>query len=149
MKLTESPILRLKTIKVLNFKIEENIKGENKFNLNGDFEGIVHRSKDKTYKGLEFKLDVNKGTKNAAIKAHLEILALFDIVNKELSEEEEAKFLLYNGLSIIYGIVRGMIYQACSVLPPDYRILPTVNMKDFIKNCIKEKLKEESAPSGT
>ncbi len=95
------------------------------------------------YKGLEFKLDVNKGTKNAALKAHVEILALFDAIDKELSEEDKTKLILYNGLSIIYGIIRGMIYQACSTLPPDYRVLPAVNIKDFVKDCIEEKLKEK------
>ena len=143
MKLAESSILQLKAIEVLNFRIEENIKGKKKFNLDGDFEVVGYRSKDGVYKGLEFKLDINKGAKNAALKAHIEILALFDVVNKEMSEENKTKFILYNGLSITYGIVRGMIYQACSTLPPDYRVLPAVDIKDFVKGCIEEKLKEK------
>ena len=143
MKLTESSILQLKAIKVLNFRIEENIKGKKKFNLDGDFEVVGYKLENDVYKGIEFKLDINKGSKNAALKAHIEILTLFDVVDKEMSEEDKTRFILYNGLSIVYGIIRGMIYQACSTLPPDYRVLPAVNIKDFIKSCIEEKLKEK------
>ncbi|WP_025209563.1 hypothetical protein [Hippea sp. KM1] len=143
MKLTESSILQLKAIKVLNFRIEENIKGKKKFNLDGDFEVVGYKLENDVYKGIEFKLDINKGSKNAALKAHIEILALFNVVDKEMSEKDKTRFMLYNGLSIVYGIIRGMIYQACSALPPDYRVLPAVNIKDFIKSCIEEKLKEK------
>ena len=137
MRLTESKILQLKTVEVATFKIEENIKGVKKFNLNGDFDLIVSSQNDKAYKGLKFKLNLNNKSQNAAIKAKVEIIALFD-VDRSLSEKEQDKYILYNGLSIIYGIVRGMIFQACSVVPPEFRLLPSVNIKEFVIEKIKE-----------
>ncbi len=139
MRLTESKILQLKTVEVATFKIEENIKGVKKFNLNGDFDLIVSSQNDKAYKGLKFKLNLNNKSQNAAIKAKVEIIALFD-VDRSLPEKEQDKYILYNGLSIIYGIVRGMIYQACSIVPPEFRLLPSVNIKEFVKDKIKEKI---------
>ena len=138
MRLTESKILQLKTVEVATFKIEENIKGVKKFNLNGDFDLIVSSQNDKAYKGLKFKLNLNNKSQNAAIKAKVEIIALFD-VDRSLSEKEQDKYILYNGLSIIYGIVRGMIFQACSAVPPEFRLLPSVNIKEFVIEKIKEK----------
>ena len=143
MKLNTSTILQLKEIQVEHFKLEENINGVNKFILDADFLPIEFTARDgkKQYRGISFILKVNHRTKNPALKAEIKIVAAFD-VDKNLSEEEQVKFILYNGLSILYGIIRGMIFQACSILPPSMRLLPTVNIIDFIKSRL-QKLKDE------
>jgi len=143
MKLSTSTILQLKEIQVEHFKLEENINGTNKFILDADFWPIEFTARDgkKQYKGISFTLRVNYRTKNPALKAEVKIAAAFD-VDKDLSEEKQVKFILYNGLSILYGIIRGMIFQACSILPPSMRLLPTVNIADFVKSRLQE-LKHE------
>ena len=138
MKLEISTTLQLKEIQIKRFSLEENIDGINKFLLDADFLPVVVEGKDgKSYKGINFTLKINYKAKKPALKADIEILALFEI-NKNLKEEEQAMYILYNGLSILYGIVRGMIFQACSVLPPFMRLLPTVNIAEFIQVRLKK-----------
>jgi len=138
MKLKISTALRLKKIQVKKFKLEENIEGNNKFILAADFYPIelIDRTNDEKYRGIKFILKVNDKAKNSALKCTMEIVAIFDI-DKNLSEEKQVTFMLYNGLSILYGIARGMIFQACSILPPNMKMIPTVNIDDLIKSKLK------------
>jgi len=144
MKLKLSTILQLKKVQVEYFKLEENIEGINKFLLDADFLPIKVEGErnEGSYKGITFTLKVNHRTKNPALKAEIRVHALFD-VDRKLNEEEQIKYILYNGLSIIYGIVRGMIFQACSVLPVSMRLLPTVDIANFIQLKLEELYKEQ------
>lgn len=42
----------------------------------------------------------------------------------------------YNGLSIVYGFFRGIVFQKCSFLPPKDRILPTLDLTELIESKI-------------
>ncbi len=130
MKLKTS-VLQLKELQIEKFEIEENIHGINKFILNADFTPIESSKGDEKYRGFRFKLTVNYRVKNPALKSRIELAVLFDI-DKNLTEKEQVRLILYNGLSIIYGMMRGMIFQACSILPPDMKALPSINLVDFI-----------------
>ncbi len=148
MKLETSATLQLKKIQVEKFKLEEDIKGNNKFILAADFDPIelVDSNNNEKYRGFHFTLKVNDKAKNSALKCRIEITAIFD-VDKNLSKEEQVKFVLYNGLSILYGITRGMVFQACSILPPNRRMLPTVNIVKLIESKMKKLKKENELPS--
>jgi len=140
MKLEISSVLQLKKIQINRFKIEENIEGINKIRLYSDFDLIVWSEKDdsdKQNKGIHFVLKVNEKVKNPALKCLIDLIVLFSI-DKNISEDQQIKFILYNGLSIVYGIVRGMVYQACSILPPSMRMLPTVDLNRLIKLKLEE-----------
>lgn len=138
MKLKTS-ILQLKKLQVEQFKLEENINGINKFILDADFVPVESAEGDNNekYRGFHFTLKVNDRAKNPALKSKIEIAVLFD-VDKNLPEEKQVNFILYNGLAILYGIIRGMIFQACSILPPNMRLLPSVNLADFINFKLQE-----------
>ncbi len=141
MKLEISTALQLKKIQVEKFKLEEDIKGSNKFILAADFDPIelVNSKNDEKYSGLHFTLKVNDKSKNSALKCRIEITGIFD-VDKNLSKEKQVEFVLHNGLSILYGITRGMVFQACSVLPPNMRMLPTVNIAKLIELKMKKEV---------
>ncbi len=132
MKLKTASLLQLKEIQLKKFKIEENIDGLNRFILDADFTPFEITIKNRIYKGIDFTLKINSKAKKPALKAEINMLAIFEI-DENLDKRKQIKILLYNGLSILYGIARGMIFQGCSILPSDYRLLPTVNIAEFVK----------------
>ena len=142
MKLNTSMILQLKAFHVEHFKIEENVNGISKFMLDADFSPIkaVKKLDGSQHKGIIFTLKVNRRVKNPALRVEAKITAVFDI-DKSIPEERQVRLMLYNGLSILYGIIRGMVFQSCSILPPSMRLLPTVNVEEFVKMKLQQRQK--------
>ena len=137
MKAKLSP-LQLKDIQIIRLNIDENIKGEKKFNIDIDFEPVKVNIDEKEYEGLIFYLKVNNRSRKVRLKVDTEALAIFEF-EKGLSPEKKAQLLLYNGLSIIYGFLRGLIFQKCSYLRPEDRLLPSINLLDIIDKKLKDK----------
>ncbi len=67
--------------------------------------------------------------------AHLEatIVGFFSLPqDTDLAERERR--IRVNGLTMLYGALRGTLATVCGVFPPDFRyVLPTVNMLEVIK----------------
>ncbi len=140
MKAKLSP-LQLKDIQITKLNVEENIKGEKKFNIDIDFEPVKVNINEKKYDGLVVFLKVNNRNRKVRLKVDTEILAVFEF-DEGLSKEKKARLLFYNGLSIIYGFLRGLIFQKCSYLKPTDRLLPSINLLDIIERKIKSKNKD-------
>lgn len=51
--------------------------------------------------------------------------------------------LLYNGLSIVYGFLRGLIFQKCSYISPQDRIIPNINIAELIEKTVDRELSKE------
>ena len=137
MKAKLSP-LQLKDIQITKLNVEENIKGEKKFNIDIDFEPVKVNIDEKEFDGLVVSLKVNNRNRKVRLKVDTEVLAVFEF-DEGLSKEKKAQLLLYNGLSIIYGFLRGLIFQKCSYLKPTDRLLPSINLLDIIERKIESK----------
>lgn len=131
--------LQLKDIKIEKFSLEENLKGKSKFNINIDFEPVIVETKEGKFEGLLFDLKINDRARNVKLKIKAQILAIFEF-SEDINEEKKARMLLFNGLSIIYGFVRGIIFQKCSYLPPKDRIIPSINLSKLIDEVIEKKI---------
>ncbi len=130
--------LQLEDIQIKNFSLEENLEGQNRFKIDIDFDPVIVETDNEKFDGLLVNVKINDRARNVKLKAKVEILAIFKFT-EELDEEKKARLLLYNGLSIVYGFVRGIIFQKCSYLPPKDRIIPSVNIAQLIEETIQVK----------
>ncbi len=130
--------LQLEDIQIKNFSLEENLEGQNRFKIDIDFDPVIVETDNGKFDGLLVHIRINDRARNVKLKAKAEILAIFKFT-EELDEEKKARLLLYNGLSIVYGFVRGIIFQKCSYLPPKDRIIPSVNIAQLIEETIQVK----------
>lgn len=145
MKAKKSTILQLEVFEVTKCELKENLEGSsNDISLDFDFNLIQGQIKNEVLSGFHVFLKINPGKKNVKLSGKLQANGLFKINSDELSEEgQRNRFLLNNGLSIIYGIFRGIIYEKASNLEPWNRLLPTINLIEIIKEKFNPKLKEE------
>ncbi len=135
--------LLLKDISIIKLNIEENLDGERKFNIDIDFEPVKVNIDEKVYDGLVLFLKVNNRNRKVKLKVDIEVLSVFEF-NEDLSKEDKTRFLFYNGLSIIYGFLRGLIFQKCSYLKPSDRLLPSINLLEIIDKKVESKYKDEN-----
>jgi len=133
--------LQLKDIQIKSFKLEENLEGQNRFNINIDFDPVLIKTEDKKLDGLLVSIKVNDRARKVKLKLETEVLAVFEFTT-DIDEEKKARMLLYNGLSIVYGFIRGLVFQKCSYLPPQDRILPSVNLAQLIEETIQKKINQ-------
>jgi len=133
--------LQLRDIQIKNFKLEENLEGQSRFNINIDFDPVLIGTEDKEFDGLLVNIKINDRARRVKLKAETEILAVFEFTD-DIDEEKKARMLLYNGLSIVYGFVRGLIFQKCSYLTPQDRIIPSVNLAQLIEDTIQNKINQ-------
>lgn len=87
---------------------------------------------------LTVKDDRAAGGGNSIANLEATIVGFFSFpVETEPTERE--KRIRINGLTMLYGTLRGVLANVCGVFPPDLRyVLPTVNMLDVIKS-VEEK----------
>ncbi|WP_456400468.1 hypothetical protein [Persephonella sp.] len=133
--------LQLRDIQIKNFKLEENLEGQSRFNINIDFDPVLIGAEDKELDGLLVNIKINDRARKVKLKVETEILAVFELTD-DLDEEKKARMLLYNGLSIVYGFVRGLIFQKCSYLLPQDRIIPSINLAQLIEDTIRNKINQ-------
>ncbi|WP_457569121.1 hypothetical protein [Desulfurobacterium sp.] len=125
--------LQVKGFFLKKLKLEENPEGEVKNLLDIDFE-FFHDDKEQL--GIEFFLKYNVRARKPLIKADVVAVSLFE-VDQKLPQEQREKLFVINGLVITYGMIRGILYQMCSVLPPSQRILPSINFQPLLKEKFK------------
>ncbi len=133
--------LQLKDIQIKNMSIEENIKGQNRFNINIDFDPVIIETENNKFDGLLVDIKINDRARNVKLKVKTQLLAVFEFTG-ELNDEKKARMLLYNGLSIVYGFIRGLIFQKCSYLSPQDRIIPSINLAELIEDAIQNKINQ-------
>jgi preprotein translocase subunit SecB len=133
--------LQLKDIQIETFKLEENLEGQNRFNINIDFDPVLIETENKKFDGLLVNIKINDRARKVKLKVETEVLAVFEF-SEDIDEEKKARMLLYNGLSIIYGFIRGLVFQKCSYLPPKDRIIPSINLAQLIEKTIQNKINQ-------
>ena len=132
MRATLSP-LQVKAFFFEKLKLEENPRGTVKHNLDIDFNVIEDESGTP---GIQLFVKYNTKAKNPIIRLDVEAISLFEI-EKSLPEMQRKKLLFINGLVITYGLVRGVVYQMCSVIPPSQRLLPSIDFTPLLKEKAK------------
>lgn len=80
---------------------------------------------------------------------HATILGFF-IFPSSTEPAEREKRIRINGLTMLYGALRGALATVCGVFPPGFRyVLPTVNMLNVIKAVETKRAKGVAAESGS
>ena len=138
MEATKSPLqLRLVDIPVfkLHYRIDK-IKDFEKFkadySVDLDFDVLeTDKGEDELYM-LRLRVWVNKNKRNAYFKIEMQIQGVFEFIEK-LGEEKRTRLLIFNGFSMLYSFVRGYIYAKLDGIPPDLRVLPTINLLKTLK----------------
>ena len=145
----KTSVMQLETLRVDNIHLEwylssledeENLDPA-KYSVNLDFDvGPVDRE-GKSY-GIRFLIKVNERKKSAPFKARAELHGTFKFLKDDLSEERKLRYLLLNGLSMLYSFVRGYFFVKLDSLPPDARLLPTVDILSAVERKAEEAKKQ-------
>jgi len=132
------PLLQLAHFETIKSELSEfSYNTVDIIDINLDFDLISLDINGKILPGIEFKVDINKHKKNRKLKGHLECTGAFSFPDNK-DESEQTKILLFNGLSIMYGMIRGIVFEKASSLPPYERLLPTINLVNDIKRKLEE-----------
>jgi preprotein translocase subunit SecB len=134
---------------LLNFEeyfVEEiYVKAKPKFEKKGRNEGEIAISFDIKRKDMELRFMIpmeiklnhsKKDSFNAPYQVILKITGFFSFP-KGTDEETIHKMIGLNGLSILYGVARGVIAQATANCPHGKFILPSVNFIELMKSKMK------------
>ncbi len=131
-------VMQLETVRVDNFRLEWSLSTlEDKFDpgdytVNLDF-NIAPLDESEQLYGIKLLLKVNERKTSTPFRAKTELYGTFRFTSEEISEERKARYLLLNGLSILYSFARGYFFAKLDSLPPDSRLLPTVNLLDLVE----------------
>jgi uncharacterized protein YqkB len=82
--------LQLKDIQIKEFSLEENLQGQNRFNINIDFNPVLIETDKEKFDGLLVKIKINDRARNVKLKVNTEILAIFEFsenISKEKKQE--------------------------------------------------------------
>ncbi|WP_461829531.1 hypothetical protein [Aquifex sp.] len=138
-------VLQLKSINIESEKIEVNLSEESireinpeDYSVDLDFDVFKVKDKENIYL-IKLFLKVNHSRKaNYPFRAALNFSALFTFL-ETIEEEKRNQYILYNGLSILYGFARGYLFSKLDMLLPEHRIIPTVNLVDIIRKKMRAK----------
>ncbi len=128
------------TVSEIFFKVNESLFGgaapeSSDHNDEYDFERniLCNDIKDKFIVRLliccnnrEEKFDANQ------FKFRLELRGIFSFTD-EIDEKQKDQLVSLNGISILYGIARGIVSQATANMPIGRLVLPTVNFSEHFK----------------
>jgi len=87
-----------------------------------------------SYKGIKFSLVVNKSKKYSPFKVELRGIAMFSVEKGKEDNEKLERIFIFNGTSIVYSFLRGYVFAKLGTLPPNCRILPTLNLVNIINS---------------
>jgi preprotein translocase subunit SecB len=145
MKVQLSP-LQLKNFFIKHEKIEiysEFCKTEKNFQhtMSIDIDFGKALIENNNFDAILFKLEINKNKKKTPFKISIECIAVFEINISD--EQQKEKFLIINGSVMVYGFLRGYLFGKLSVLPPECRIIPSINLLKLLqqKFSLEEKRK--------
>lgn len=142
-------VMQLETLRVDNIRLEwylsaledEKSLNSTKYSVNLDFDVVPVDKEGKLY-GIRFLIRINERKKSAPFKAQAEIHGTFRFLKDDLSEERKLRYLLLNGLSILYSFARGYFFAKLDSLPPDARVLPTVDILSVVERKAEEAKKQ-------
>ena len=138
-------VMQLETLRVDNIRLEwylsaledEKNLDPAKYSVNLDFDVVPVDKEGKSY-GIRFLIKVNERKKSVPFKAQAELHGTFRFLKDDLSEERKIRYLLLNGLSMLYSFARGYFFAKLDSLPPDARLLPTVDMLSVVERKAEE-----------
>ncbi len=108
-----------------------------------NFEVLDHREvADEFALNLQFKLLPVDRENPAGYEISADILGFFTLPDSE-KKAEQLGSLVYNGLLILYGILRGEIAAFTGSFPGGKFLLPTVDMRNVISRKAEEKIHEQ------
>jgi preprotein translocase subunit SecB len=136
MKVQLSP-LQLKNILIEKERIEvypkfcnSKEKIQHIISINIDF-GKVLIENDNYFDAILFELEINKNKRKVPFKIYIKCVAVFEVnINDEQKKE---KFLVINGSVMIYGFLRGYLYEKLGILPSECRIIPSINLLNLLQ----------------
>ncbi len=138
-------VMQLETIRVDNFRLEwflsalENELTPADYSVNVDFDLVPLDDTGQRY-GVRLLLKVNERKASVPFKAKAEVLGTFRFLSEEIPEERKARYLLLNGLTMLYSFARGYLFAKLDSLPPDARLLPTVDILSVVERKAKRKV---------
>ena len=142
--------LQLQDFQLLRVLVEaneplENIVYQDNFVITVGFDILA--SKDENYFKVPMKYKaVSRNKKTCRIKKiDINITGYFSI-KEGTSEEEKRKLIPLCCISILYGIIRGLVINITSSCPGGHVLLPALNFNDVLQDHIK-KLNEKQNPS--
>ncbi len=137
-------LMQLETIRVESNRVEwslsalDNETGPVDYSVNIDFDLVSIDNKGRKY-GIRLMLKVNERKESAPFKAKVELLGVFKFISEDISEERKIRFLLLNGLTMLYSFARGYLFAKLDSLPPDARLIPTVDILSIVERKAKRK----------
>lgn len=140
MLMKKSSLLQLEKVWINEIELKENPKGASlDIRVDMDFEPMLAKVGGKELKAIQIKVDINRNVKNPKIRGRLRITGAFSLGEEAgESEEERIRNLVVAGLNILYGMVRGMVFQRVSSVDPAYRVLPVIDLRDLINRKASE-----------
>ena len=140
MLMKRSSLLQLEKVWINEIELKENPRGvSSDIRVNMDFEPMLAKVGGKELKAIQIEVDINKNVKNPKIRGRIRITGAFSL-GEEAGENEGERIqnLLAAGLNILYGMVRGMVFQRVSSVDPAYRVLPVIDLRDLISRKASE-----------
>jgi len=147
MKVKKS-VLQLKAVKINELHIDWNLQKEALKNVNPEEYTVdidfnifgVKESEDAFIIELVVKINHSR-KKNFPFRATLMLSSVFTFT-EPVEESKKPRYLLYNGLSILYSFIRGYLFAKLDLLLPNHRIIPTVDLLELIQKKMKAKLRK-------
>jgi len=90
---------------------------------------------------------VDSNREKVGYQVECEIMGIFEI-SEEIPEERWPGFIRLNGLSILYGILRGQLANATGSFPNGKLLIPTIMPKDIIQMVEEQEKADASKRKG-
>jgi hypothetical protein len=102
------------------------------YNLGINYKVFQRKDNNKRFR-LNFSLDISPESNNCGYKINTEIIGFFEFPEK-FSQNQSEYLIRVNGGTILYGILRGEIANFTGSFPGGKFVLPTVSMREIVKN---------------
>jgi molybdopterin-binding protein len=132
------PVLQLDDFALTDLHVHweprEVVEGEVTSQVTVDY-AVRRLTSDPTHYRLDMTVKDRRLAATGEAFANIEatIVGFFSFPSGTEANEREKRIRI-NGLTVLYGALRGALANVCGVFPPDFRyVLPTVNMLDVIR----------------
>ncbi len=124
--------MQLDYFEVIHSELSEKLEGKgDDLKVGLEFQPLRSEDDGDEQLGLKVCLDINKRRRDVKLKGSFEATAIFSFTNS-LEPQTKFRMLLYNGLAIVYGLFRGIVFQKASSIPPNLRLLPALNIVKLV-----------------